>query len=141
MSEDKKSIEKSVGGDNNEEKIETAEILEDLPHEARKVIEFGMSMQRVSGRIPNPLLEKINEEHITKILELSRSEDEKSFEFAKQGRLFNLIFVIIFVALFIFLVTYLAKDNSELLKDIIKMVVAAIGGFGAGYGYKSTSNK
>jgi len=45
------------------------------------------------------------------------------------------------IGLFVFLVIYLSKDNKELLIDIIKMTVAAIGGFGAGYGYKHrTSN-
>ncbi len=134
-----KEIENFNEETSKEEEIESAELLEDLdlPEEAKKVVQFGMQMQRFSGQLPNPIHEKITAEHINQILELSKSEDEHQFQYAKSGRLMNFIVILVVAGLFIFLVVYLSKDNPDLLEDIIKVAVGLIGGFGAGYGYKS----
>jgi len=122
----------------SKEEMETKpELLENVPEDVKKVVEFGMSMQRFSGPMPNPLFDKITSDHITTILAQSKSEDENGFTFAKQGRWFVLLIILIFVALFIFLVMYLSSDNPQLLNEIIKTVVLVAGGLGAGYGVKS----
>jgi len=55
----------------SEQKPPTAEILDKLPPEARKMVEMSLSMASISGPMLPPFLKKINEEHISKVLELS----------------------------------------------------------------------
>ncbi len=48
---------------------------------------------------------------------------------------------IIVVALFVFLVVFLAGQDPALLIDILSAVAIFGGGFGAGYGLKTWTNK
>ena len=145
MSEKKEVIQKTdpkkSTEDVKENEIPKAEVLEDLPHEVKKVVEIGMSMQRFQGTVPSPIASKITENHIDKILELSAQDETNRFKFAKQGRWFNFAFVGLGIGLFIFITLYLAKDNTELFNDLIKILVAFAGGFGTGFGYKSFKDK
>lgn len=113
------------------------EIFDGLPPEIRDVVRTGISMQRFSGSMPNPLLSKITESHIDKILELSDKEDNNSFKDAQSSKRYNLFYFLAFVGLFIFITLYLAKEDKDLFTDILKIVISVAGGFGGGYGYKS----
>ena len=113
-----------------------AEFLEKLPPEARKVVEIGMSMQRI-GPMQNPIMGKINEEHIDKILEISAKDDERSFLDAKESRKYTLFYVGIFAAVFIFLTVFLVGSNTEVYRELIKLIAVFFGGFGGGFGVKS----
>ena len=113
------------------------EFFEELPPEIREVVRTGISMQRISGPMPNPLFSKINEKHIDKILDLADKEDTNSYKDAQSTKKYNLFYFLAFIALFIFITLYLAKDNKDLFVDILKIVVSIAGGFGGGYGYKS----
>lgn len=118
------------------------ELLKDLPPEAKRVLEVGMSMHRF-GPIPNPLAEKINEKHIDKILEIAEKDDEQSFKDAGETRKFTLIYVLIFAALFIFSTVFLVGSDEELYKEVIKLFAVFLGGLGSGFGIKiwiETSN-
>lgn len=122
-----------------EENVE-AEFLGKLPPEARKVVEFGMSMQRV-GPMPNPIVEKLNEGHIDKILEIAAKDDERSFADAGSSRKYTLVYIVIFVALFIFLTIFLVGSDIELYKEIIKIFIVFLGGLGSGFGIKTYMDK
>lgn len=112
------------------------ELLKNLPPEAKKVLEVGMSMHRF-GPMPNPLTEKINERHIDKILEIAEKDDERSFEDAGAARKFTLIYVLVFAALFIFSTVFLVGSDKELYKEVIKLFAVFLGGLGSGFGIKS----
>lgn len=72
-----------------------AEVLKNLPPEIQKVAEIGFSMQRFSGPVPSPLLKKINEEHISKILDITAKGDEREFSDAQSSKKYNLVYVLI----------------------------------------------
>ncbi len=113
-----------------------AEILNSLPPEAKKVLEFGMSMQRI-GPMPNPIAEKITETHISKILDIAENDDKMSFEDSKESRKYTLIYVVIFSLLFVFATVYLVAADKELYKEFIRLFAAFLGGLGSGFGLKS----
>lgn len=113
------------------------EIFEELPPEIREVVRTGISMQRISGPMPNPLFSKINEKHIDKILDLADKEDTNSYNDAQSNKKYSLFYFLAFIGLFIFITLYLAKSDKELFIDILKIIIAIVGGFGGGYGYKS----
>jgi len=123
--------------DQNSDEIDPSAVIEELPPDVKRVVETGLSIQRFTGTMPNPILSKITPEHIDKILGISEKEEENDFKSSKAKRGYNLIYVILFISLFIFLTIYLVGDNTDLYQEIIKIMVAVIGGFGGGYGYKS----
>ncbi|MCP4134378.1 MAG: hypothetical protein GY754_25615 [bacterium] len=87
-----KTLKKVSKKEENSEILEP-ELLEALPPEIRKEVEFGFSMQRLSGPLPSPLMDKVTEEHITKVLEISEKDDERAYESIQTSRKFNLIYV------------------------------------------------
>jgi len=95
-----------------------------------------MSMHRF-GPEPDPLIDKLTEGHIDKILDISKREDEYSYEDTGQSRKFTLVYVIIFIALFVFLTAFLVGADKDLYKEAIKLFAVFLGGFGGGFGLKS----
>lgn len=89
-------------------------VLEKLPPEIKKVMEVGFSMQRFSGPLPSPFLNKINETHVTKILELAEKDDERAFADTQASRKYILGYVLIFAMLFVFATIFLVGQNTEL---------------------------
>ncbi|MEA1933466.1 MAG: hypothetical protein U9N60_03425 [Thermodesulfobacteriota bacterium] len=69
-------VEKEKSSEKNDVGPVEPELLKNLPPEAKKVLEVGMSMHRL-GPMPNPLAEKINEKHIDKILEIAEKDEER----------------------------------------------------------------
>ncbi|MDY0164766.1 hypothetical protein [Desulfobotulus sp.] len=112
------------------------EMLKGLPPEARKVLEIGMSMHRL-GPVPHPLVDKINETHITRILELAEKDDERSFRDAAENRKYTLIYVLVFAVLFIFATVFLVGSDKELYREVIKLFAVFLGGLGSGFGIRS----
>lgn len=94
-------------------------------------------MQRISGPIPNPVLSKLNEKHIDKILEISSKEEDNSFKDSQSNKKFNFAYFIVMVLLIIFLVVFLVKDYKDILLELSKIGIAIVGGFGGGFGYKT----
>lgn len=118
-----------------------AEILEDLSPEVKKVVEMGFSMQRYSGSMPNPLLSKLNEKHISDIIDIGKQEESNSYKDAQSNKIYNLLYVILGVGVFIFLLVFLVGKDKDLLMEILKIIVIFGGGFGGGIGYKTYLNK
>ncbi len=120
----------------SEAELEDFEIPEDLPPKMRKRVEAIFSMGSISRSNLSPFESKINEKHIDKILEIKEKYDDKIFRDTQHSRKFLLVYVLIGVALFVFLTLFLVGRDKELLRDIIKLFIAFVGGLGAGVGIK-----
>lgn len=131
---DKKEI---ISDTSKKEDIQETEIFENMPPEIKKVVEMGISMQRFSGSMPNPLLSKINENHIDKILEISQKEEDNSYKDAQSTKKYGLIYFILIILFIGFLICYLVDKDKSLLLTIIEKGLFIIGGFGGGYGFKA----
>ena len=116
------------------------EVLDKLPGPARKRIIEMMSIS-MAGPMHPPFLRKINEEHISKLIECSEKDSQRDFEDTKSSRRYALVYLILSFILFGFIVVYLADRNPDLLKEVLKISVIFAGGFGAGYGVKSYQGK
>ena len=129
-------IEKPTGDDSHTKgEITETEVLQNLPEDVRKVMQIGFSMQRF-GAMPSPLAEKINPEHITKMLDIIEKDGDRAYQDNSSSRNFTLVYVLIFVAFFIFLTIFLVDKDKDLYQEIIKLIFAFIGGAGSGYGIK-----
>lgn len=133
---DKKEIISESSKPKNEN-IQETEILENMSPEVKKVVEMGFSMQRFSGSIPNPLLSKINEKHIDKILDISQKEEDNSYKDAQSTKKYSLIYFILIILFIGLLIYYLVDKDKSLLLTIIEKSLFIIGGFGGGYGFKA----
>jgi len=130
MSDKREIVDKKDSGveepDNDEppaEEISEPDLLKKLPPDARKIVEFGMmSMHKLSGPMPNPITQKLNEKHIDKILELSEKDDERAFKDATQSRRYTLVYIIVFALLFVFITVFLVGSDKELYKEVIKLL-------------------
>jgi hypothetical protein len=66
--------------------------LANLPPEAKRVVQASLlSMQRISSPWVSPLLDKITETHISKIIELAEKEDDRIFSDTQQARKYRLV--------------------------------------------------
>lgn len=139
--EEREIQKKVVSTENSNQEIEEPEILKKLPPEIKKVVEMGFSMQRISGPMQNPLLSKLNENHINRILDIGEKEEENIFKDSQSNKKYNLIYFILGILLFVFLVIFLGKDNKDLFLEILKVGILLIGGFGGGFGYKTFIDK
>jgi len=135
-----KEIEKKVSDTENnshpEEPVEP-EIFNDLPPEVKRVVEMGFSMQRVSSPMQNPLMSKINEKHIDKILELAEKEENNTYTDAQSNKKYGVFYFIVILLFVVFLIVFLIDKDKALLLSIIEKAAYILGGFGGGYGLKS----
>jgi hypothetical protein len=90
-----------------------AEVLEQLPPEIRKSMEVFFSLQRISGPTPPLFLNKINEDHITKVLDITDRDSQRDFDDLKSARKYHLVYFILAALLFVFAVVYLGDRNPE----------------------------
>jgi len=137
---DEKSDQKKNSTEQEEQEPKTDEVIaegvfEKLPPEVKKVMEIGFSMQRFSGPVP-PFLTKINEAHISKILELAEKDDERAFADTQSSKRYILAYVLIFSVLFVFATVFLVGQNTELYKEMLKLLAMFLGGLGSGFGLK-----
>lgn len=114
------------------------EFLKDAPSELRNVV---MSMQRISGPMPHPLSNKINENHINKILDLAEKDGERVFADTSQSRKYTFAYLMVFSILFIFCTVFLVGKDTELYKELLKLLAVFAGGLGSGFGIKSYMDK
>ncbi|MBD0386810.1 MAG: hypothetical protein ICV54_09840 [Nostoc sp. C3-bin3] len=108
-----------------------------LPPEIKKEIRTFLSMGRFSAASSvSPILDKINQQHITKILESVDKDSERAFVDAQEARKYNLAAICIFVAVFVFLTVFLVNKDVAVYQDILKILIIFGGGFGSGLGFK-----
>jgi hypothetical protein len=140
MSDEKSDEKKNLTGKEDQEtkaeEVTAESVFEKLPPEVKKVMEIGFSMQRFSGPVPLPFLTKINETHISKILELAEKDDERAFADTQSSKRYILAYVLIFSVLFVFATVFLVGQNTELYKEMLKLLAMFLGGLGSGFGLK-----
>ena len=120
---------------------ELAEVMKTVPKQVRERF-FGMFQSSVPKSSPfHEMIQKFTPEHIDKFLDYSHKEDENEYRLKSSDRNYNLAYIIIVVLFLLFLVVFLAKENQELLSDIIKILIGFGGGFGGGYGYRAYKEK
>lgn len=135
-----KSDTKSELKDKEDNSIFPDEILENLPQSARKTMTQFLAMSLHSSE-SNPLIKKLNPEHIGKIIEGVNKDEDNRFSFHKRKQWFNMFYFVVLVIVFLILVMFLRTNDKELLTEIFKIIVYGAGGFGVGYGYKSYKDK
>ncbi len=100
-------------------------------------------MMMAMGTVGHPLINKLNEAHVTKVLDLIVQHDVNQFELAKQSnanesrdnqskRWFVFITFVILVALTVFVLIYF-KDKPDVLHPILTglggLVAGGLGGY------------
>ena len=90
----------------------------------------------------NPLVNKLESQHITDIIKLGSQTVEANASDRKHSRLFNLLTLGLLVAasLTVLLVLAIIGEN-DLLLEIVKLGGVGIGGFGGGYGFSAWRNR
>ena len=131
-------VEDSEGRDGGgpEETPIPPEILENLPPEDRERVSrfFGATM--TMGGIMNPIASKVTPQHITDMIALSGRESDHDFEDRKHSRLTLTLFAVFgIIALLVLIIVLAFQGMTELLFEIIKVIVIGAGGFSGGYGY------
>jgi hypothetical protein len=89
---------------------------------------FGMFQ---FGPAPNPLVEKMTEEHITKVIDNSEADNKRS---DYRIKFLAVILTIGFIAI---CGMFLYAGQSALLKEILTLFITFAGGFAGGYGFKA----
>ena len=129
------SLTKSSSESEQQEDAEQ-EMLRDLPPEARKVVSQLLVSSRSISPVQHPLFDKLSEGHITTILELSGKDDERTFEYSKADRRYRMAYTVIGLIALGLLTFYMVPADTELYKQVLQLLIAAGGGFGAGYGVR-----
>lgn len=111
------------------------EVLSKLPPEVRRAVEF--SLQSFSAPIFHPIVKKITEGHIDKVLDSTEKDSQREYRDRMAGRWFGLLYALIGAGLFVFVTIYLAGQDKELYRDILTKVIIFFGGGGLGYGVKA----
>ena len=86
----------------------------------------------------NPLLNKLEPQHITDIIALSSRTVDATTSDRKHSRLFNFfsLALLVIASLALMLVLALINEN-DLLLEIVKLGGVGLGGFGGGYGFSA----
>lgn len=137
-----KIVEKDNPNKKNDAKIPIpAEILNKLPPEAAKEISSFLSMSSMVGRMPNPIMEKVTDQHIDKLLDAAAKNDERSFENQSTSRKYTAFYVIAGISIFVFLTIFFGTSDKAMYKDILEKIIAVGGGFLGGFGVKTYLDK
>ena len=119
------------------------EVLDGLPAEQQERVRrfFATSMQ-VFGPMANPLLNKLEPQHLTDIIALRSKTVDATTSDRKNSRLFNFLALALLVtaALTILLVFAIIGEN-DLLLEIVKIGGVGLGGFGGGYGFSALRHR
>ena len=110
-------------------------IIEHLPPEEQSVLEglmISSSMTSTSSPIPPQILDKLNEKHIDRILDISDESDKREYTYKTKKEKYTFYYVILGIAVFVFLTVFLAKDKTDLFLDVVKIGAGFLGGLGLG---------
>jgi hypothetical protein len=119
----------------------TPDALKGAPGQVKKQVWEMMAATFSAGHLPHPLFEKLEPGHIDKFLDYSHEDDKREHEHRKAERWFRLTYFLMVLFAFFGLVWVLLPSNQPLLQDLLKILVAFAGGFGAGYGYKAARRR
>jgi hypothetical protein len=141
---EKKLTEHPPEPDGRELKSALQKMSEGKPQILQEIMAMGFS----SGG--NPLHQKMNEQHVTQVLDLVTKHDERQFELTKTEAVsdsdhrklttwFGFIGALIFCALLIFII-FMFKDKPEVLTPILTGMGGLVGGGLAGFGIGKSRN-
>ena len=82
-----------------------------------------------SGPAPDAFLEKLDGNHIDKLIDQSHRSN------AEKGRLNFATIIAAFLLILMMCWLFLAYEQSEELRGIIGLIIGGLGGLGVGYGY------
>ena len=90
----------------------------------------------------NPLLDKLEPQHITDIIALSSRAADATSSDRKSARLYGfLTLLLLVVAALVVLLVFAIIGENDLLLEIVKLGVAGLGGFGGGFGFAAFLNR
>ena len=104
-------------------------------------LRFPVSVERVfsaalSGPLRNPLLDKLNAEHISSLISAADKDRDRALEDRKHSRKWLAVLVaLIFIPIALLLGYFAFLQQNSLVIEIIKLVAVGAGGFFGGYGY------
>lgn len=105
------------------------EVMKKLPENVQQQISFLISQQRF-GNPPNPIISKITEGHIDKLIDVSEKDAIREHEDRNRDRWMRFACFLICLVVFVFLVWFMTGKDTELLKTLIQYLLAFGGGFG-----------
>ena len=115
-------------------------VLEEIPPDQReKVRSMFLGLSQYVGPVPNPLLGKLTDSHLDKIIDGAANENKRSFEDRDKGR--SHVKVLAIGGMVTFLVAsglFLWTQQSDLLQFLVQVAVVFAGGIGVGAGYRRT---
>jgi len=110
------------------------EPLENLPEQIQQVMAY-------QGPASNPILSKVNEQHISEAIEFAKTTEEHHFQLAKReqdtersNRWFGLAAFLVAATLLIALV-WLLKDKPDVLLPTLSGIAGLLAGLLGGYGW------
>lgn len=91
---------------------------------------------QLSGPMPNPVLNKLEPQHLTDIIALRSKTIDTTSADRKNSRLFSFLTLALLVAAALAVIlTFAIIGENDLLLEIVKLGVAGLGGFGGGFGF------
>ena len=107
------------------------DVFEKLPPDIRRAI---ISYTRYVGPAPNPLFNKIDGEHIHKLIDSTENDEKRAFQDAQSSKWFHLVYVLLAIGVLVFLTLYLPGVDRELYKDVLRFLGTFLSGLGTGFG-------
>jgi len=136
MSNEEEKSQQKKQSDAGGELEKIARDLENLPPKEKRFVDASLSIQSIFSPSASPILDKINEQHISQIIEIAEKDDERAFADLQSSRKYALINTIILVFAFGFLTVFLVNKDVALYQEILKIIIIFGGGFGSGFGFK-----
>jgi CRISPR/Cas system CSM-associated protein Csm4 (group 5 of RAMP superfamily) len=125
-----KEIQKP-NGEEERDGDSVAEIYENLPPEAKKLVS---AFRATSTPVFAPPLHKIDASHITQVIENAEKSEQREYNDRSSQRKYQVFYALLATGVFVFLIYWFSDSQPDLLTEILKAIVFALGGFGAGYG-------
>lgn len=89
-----------------------------------------------SGVLPNPILNKLNDDHITSLIHHDGEEGKRAF-ITNLVRIIALVVVLLVVLAFIVLFCWLFSSQTDLVEKVLIGVISFAGGIGTGLGARA----
>jgi|SRR5690625_799667 len=124
---------------------EVGQTIDKLSKKEPKLVSEFMALARM-GSMPNPLHDKLSDEHIGKIVDLAVKHDERQYDLHKTSqsndykdkqsdKKYYLAYFIIAVVVFLIILIFL-KDSPEVLVPTLTGLGGLVSGFLAGLGFR-----
>ena len=104
-------------------------------------LRFPVSVERVfsaalSGPLRNPLLDKLNAEHIAALIAAADKDRDRALADRRNARKWQAVILALLVLPIALLLGYFGfLQQNNLVAEIIKLAAVGLGGFGGGYGF------